>query len=90
MSAPEVTEEKPAVEQPTIETAAPMETDASATTDVKPEETTVPETKTEETSAVVPEFPEALRGKTDEEIDEIKKGIVERCEQSSLGASCRF
>lgn len=79
MSAPEVTEEKPAVEQPAVETAAPMETDAPATTEVKPKETTVAETKTEDTPAVVPEFPEALRGKTDEEINEIKKGIVERC-----------
>lgn len=72
MSAPE--------EKLATETAAPMETDASTTTKVKPEESTVAETKTEDTAAVVPEFPEALRGKTDEEINEIKKGIVERCE----------
>lgn len=84
MSAPELTEEKPAAEQPVVATETPMETDAPATTEVKPE-TTVAQTeiKSEETPAVVPEFPEALRGKTDEEIEEIKKRIVERCEQLS-------
>jgi hypothetical protein len=78
MSAPEVTEEKPTVEQPVVATEAAMVVDAPATTEIKAE-TIDAEMKTEETPAAASEFPEALRGKTDEEIAEIKKKIVERC-----------
>lgn len=76
MSAPEVTEEKVAVDEVAPVAVTAMETDAPVH---ETTETTAVESKTEQTAAAVPEFPEALRGKTDEEINEIKKKIVERC-----------
>jgi hypothetical protein len=76
MSAPEITEEKVAVDEVAPVTVTAMETDAPVhgTT-----ETTAVKTKSDEKAVAVPEFPEALRGKTDEEINDIKKRIVERC-----------
>lgn len=76
MSAPEITEEKVAVDEVAPVTVTAMETDAPVH---ETTETTAVETKSEEKAVAVPEFPEALRGKTDEEINEIKKRIVERC-----------
>lgn len=76
MSAPEITEEKVAVDEIAPVTVTAMETEAPVHETTEP---TAVETKTEETAAAVPEFPEALRGKTDDEINEIKKKIVERC-----------
>lgn len=77
MSAPEITEEKVAVDEVAPVSVTAMETDAPVHDAA---ETTAVETKTEEAAVAVPEFPEALRGKTDEEINEIKKKIVERCQ----------
>jgi hypothetical protein len=78
-------EEKPKLDDITME-------DASTTTkveqdQVKQEESTVPKKsvleefapqKKEDGELVIQELPEALKGKTDEEVAEVKKSIIEQ------------
>jgi hypothetical protein len=83
MSAQETISEQPVANVPVTGTSTEAmsvdPTPAAASTDaVTSTKNAVESTSAASTEVKVPEFPEVLRGKTDEEIDAIKKKIVEQ------------